>query len=253
MKEHIETIPVNDAFDAGDECPFCYLERLAEQRTIRYVAGPSASYMEPDVRGATDKKGFCTTHTKKLYDYGNALGAALMLQTHMAGLLEEFQLEKDAYLAQDPKPRGLFHKKATGGVEESYAQTLNEHVESCFICDRIQYHMDRYFSTFFYLLKEEAFRQKVSGCKGFCLKHFGQLLRLSQEQVPNSQRKWFHDTIFALEEENLLRVKGDLDWFIAKFDYRNAGADWKNAKDALSRTMQKLQGFYPADPPYKKD
>ena len=40
---------------------------------------------------------------------------------------------------------------------------------------------------------------------------------------------------------------------IAKFDYRNAAADWKNSKDAVSRSMQKLQGLHPADPPYKKD
>ena len=88
MKEQIDTIPVNDAFASGDECPFCYLERKAEQSTIRYVAGPGASYMEPDVRGATDAVGFCDTHTKKLYDYGNALGSALIFQTYYAGILE---------------------------------------------------------------------------------------------------------------------------------------------------------------------
>ena len=80
MKEHIHTIPVNDAFLSGDECPFCFLERKVEQSTIRYVAGPGASYMEPDVRAATDQVGFCTHHTKKLYDYGNTLGSALILE-----------------------------------------------------------------------------------------------------------------------------------------------------------------------------
>ena len=52
-------------------------------------------------------------------------------------------------------------------------------------------------------------------------------------------------------QQNLQRVKGDLDWFTAKFDYRNAHADWKNSKDAVQRTMQKLQGGYPADPPFR--
>jgi len=253
MKEQIESIPVNDAFDAGDECPFCYLERTAEHRTIRYVAGPGASYMEPDVRGATDKYGFCTEHMQKLFDYGNSLGEALILQTHFAGLLEEFHMEAEAFLAQDPKPGGLFHKRPAHTVEEEYSHILDEHIHSCFICDRIKYHMDRYFATFFYLLKDKEFRTKVENSKGFCLKHFGQLLHVAEEKLPNNQRQWFHDTIFTLEEKNLLRVKEDLDWFIAKYDYRNAKADWKNSRDALSRTMQKLQGFYPADPPYKKD
>ena len=43
MKEQIHTIPVNEAFEAGDECPFCFLERKAEQSAIRYVAGAGAS------------------------------------------------------------------------------------------------------------------------------------------------------------------------------------------------------------------
>ena len=54
-------------------------------------------------------------------------------------------------------------------------------------------------------------------------------------------------------QDNLARVQGDLDWFIEKFDYRNASADWKNSKDAVSRSMQKLRGGYPADPVYKMD
>lgn len=55
MKEHIYTIPVSEAFETDDECPFCALERTTERNAIRYTAGPAASYMEPDVRAATDK------------------------------------------------------------------------------------------------------------------------------------------------------------------------------------------------------
>ena len=51
--------------------------------------------------------------------------------------------------------------------------------------------------------------------------------------------------------ENMERVQEDLEWFIAKFDYRNASEPWKNSQDALPRTMQKLQGLHPSDPPYK--
>ena len=75
MREKIHTIPVNDAMLSGDECSFCYLERETEQRVLKYVLGPGASYMEPDVRGATDKEGFCGQHLKKMYDYGNSLAA----------------------------------------------------------------------------------------------------------------------------------------------------------------------------------
>ena len=81
MKEQIHTVPVNEAFDSGDECPFCWLERQAERSAIRYTLGPGASYMEPDVRAETDRAGFCGAHLQKMYDYGNALGSALIMQT----------------------------------------------------------------------------------------------------------------------------------------------------------------------------
>ena len=107
--------------------------------------------------------------------------------------------------------------------------------------------------TFFALLREPEFRAKVESSKGFCLRHFGELLASAEERLPNAQYEWFYDTVFPLMEENLVRVKEDLDWFVAKHDYRNASASWKNAKDAVARTMQKLEGGYPADPILRKD
>lgn len=250
MKEQLHTIPVNEAFDAGDECPFCHLERRCEQSTLRYVAGPGASYMEPDVRGETDRTGFCREHTKKLYDYGNALGAALMLQTHFACLLEEFDDGVKHFTV--PGKKSLFGKRRVP-EGESFGSRLVKHSEQCFICRRMDYHMDRYYHTFFVLLKEPEFREKVLSSKGFCLRHFGQMLDAAEKYLPNDRYDWFYGEIFRLEKENLIRVKEDLDWLIAKYDYRNAGADWKQSRDALQRTMQKLEGIYPADKPYQKD
>ena len=251
MKEQLHTIPVNEAFEADDECPFCAMERAAEQSAIRYVAGPCASYMEPDVRAATDKAGFCREHMKKLYDYGNTLGNALMLQTYMAGLLEEFTYEAENFTM--PPKKSLFGNKKAPAGEGAYWQRLQQRVNSCFLCDKIEYNMQRYFETFFVLTKDPEFRKKVEGTKGFCLRHFARLLEMAEAQLPNSQREWFYKTVFSLMEEHLVRVKGDLDWLVAKYDYRNAGKPWGNSQTALQRTMQKLEGVYPADPPYKKE
>jgi len=250
MKEQLHTIPVSEAFETDDECPFCALERSTEQSAIRYVAGPCASYMEPDVRAATDKAGFCREHMKKLYDYGNTLGSALMLQTYMAGLLEEFHYEKEHF--EMPPKKSLFGSKKPASDESAYWRRLQQRVQSCFLCDRIEYNMQRYFETFFVLTKDGDFRKKVEGTKGFCLRHFARLLEMAEDKLPASQREWFYPAVFSLMEENLLRVKGDLDWLVAKYDYRNAGKPWGNSQDALQRTMQKLEGLHPADPPYKK-
>lgn len=250
MKEKIYTIPVNEAFLSRDECPFCHLERVVEQRTIKYTLGPGASYMEPDVRLATDKEGFCGPHFKKMYDYGNSLGSALIMQTYFVSLFEEMSREMDDF--QIPGKRSLFGKKNDQG-ESSLVQWARQKQSSCFICNKIEYNMQRYYHTFFALTKDAEFRQRVDDTKGFCMRHFLRLMDEAADKLPNDQREWFYPTVFRLMRENMARVKGDLDWFIEKFDYRNASADWKNSRDAVSRAMQKLQGIYPADPPFKSE
>lgn len=249
MKEYIDTIPINDAFSSGDECPFCYLERLAEQKTIRYVLGPGASYMEPDVRAQTDRSGFCGHHFKMMYDYGNALGSALILQTYYAGLLEELEKEIQSFQLPPKKPL-LGHRKAQ---EEPITQWARGRQNSCFVCSRMRYHMNRYGDAFFAMLKEPEFRSRVEHSKGFCMRHFGFLMDQAGEKLPNAQREWFYPAVLGLMKENLSRVKGDIDWFVGMFDYRQAGADWKNSRDAVPRGMQKLQGLHPSDPPYKME
>lgn len=247
MKQVIDTAPVIQAYESGDECPFCYLERWAEQRAINYVAGPGASYMEPEVRAITDSEGFCGMHLKKLYDFGNALGNGLMMQTHLIDLSRQLEKELDQFTV--PAKRGVFKK----GEEASFLHYLQKRNHSCYLCRRVTGSMQRYYATFYALIKEPEFRQKVEESKGFCFRHLEGLLENAAEYLPGSQHQWFYTVIPKLFRENLARVQGDLDWFIAKYDYRNATADWKNARDAVSRSMQKLQGIYPADPPYKKD
>lgn len=249
MKEQLHTIPVNEAFTSGDECPFCYLQRQAEQRVIRYVAGPSASYMEPDMREITNEMGFCPAHLKKLYDYGNTLGNALMLQTYYARLLERLHREIEEF--EMPAPKKLFSKPKAS--EDGVWKRLQQDVDTCYICDRLESNMDRYYYTFFALLKEEEFRSRVENCKGFCMHHFAELLHKAEEKLPNAHRQWFYDTVFRLMEENMRRVKGDLDHLVEMYDYRNATADWGNSRDALQRTMQKLGGGHPADKPYRME
>lgn len=250
MKERIETIPVNEGFDAHDECPFCNMERTVEQRTIRYVLGAGASYMEPDVRSATDRAGFCRAHYKKMFDYGNPLGNALMMQTYINGLMIEFEEQEKGYTP--PEKKSLFKKKAEPR-DNSMAAWARGKRQSCYLCERMEESMGRYYSTFFTLIKDEEFRAKVENSKGFCMHHFGELLERAETELPEKQKEWFRKTVMELMKENLNRVKDDLDHFVEMFDYRSAGSDWRNSKDAVERTMQKLKGGYPADKPYRTD
>ena len=43
MKEKLYTIPLNDAINAQDECPFCFIERNVEQDLLDFVLGDRKS------------------------------------------------------------------------------------------------------------------------------------------------------------------------------------------------------------------
>ena len=206
--------------------------------------------MEPDVRGLTDRYGFCRHHSKKMYDFGNALGNALIMQTYYAGMIEQLEQQVASFRMPDKRP---LLGKPKNKEELPLLTWAKEKQSSCYICSRVDYHMGRYFDTFFEMIKDEEFRQKVEASKGCCMHHLVPLLEAAGEHLPNSQREWFYTTLLRLLQENVVRVKGDIDWFCGMFDYRQAGKDWKNSRDAVSRGMQKLRGIYPADPPYKQD
>lgn len=250
MKEQLHTIPINEAFSSDDECAFCYLERQTERRVLNYAVGPCASYMEPEVRAVTDEEGFCREHLKKMYDYGNALGNALILQTYYIGMMQELQAQMDDY--ELPEKRSFFRRKKAEPQESTLVPWLEKKLSSCFVCGQLESSMERYYATFFTQIKDEEFRSCVEKSKGFCMRHFLELMQRTEKQLPDQQRQWFRDQVFYVHWENLNRVKDDLDWLIKKYDYRYAGADWKNSRDALRRAMQKYQGGHPADPPFKE-
>ena len=215
MKEKLYTIPLNDAMNAEDECPFCFIERNVEQDIMDYVLGSCASYMESDTREATDKAGFCRMHYKKMFDYGNTLGNGWILKTHYKKLIAEM---KDQFSHFTPGKTSLMDKlKGRPADANAIASWVAE--------------------------KENS--------KGFCLHHFGDLCANADAHLGDAEKKDFYPLVFRLMEENMERVSGDVDWLIEKFDYRNKDADWKTSKDAVQRGMQKLKGGYPADPVYK--
>ena len=76
-------------------------ERELEQHAISFILG--SAYMEDDIRMETDETGFCRHHYKMMYDYGNRLGNALILSTHLKKLNAELTKEMKGFLARKVK------------------------------------------------------------------------------------------------------------------------------------------------------
>ena len=160
MKETIATIPLMNAFHADDECPFCYLEREAEQHAISFILG--SAYMEDDIRAKTDATGFCRHHFKMMYDYGNRLGNALILSTHLKKLNQELGDE----LAHFTPGKSSFIKRmkhtdvSSGNAPKTpLGAWIAAKTTDCYVCDHFHQIYGRYLDTFFDLYKKnEEFR-----------------------------------------------------------------------------------------------
>lgn len=250
MKEKLYTIPLNDAVNSGDECPFCHIERDIEQNLMDFVLGSGASYMEPNVRDLTDDAGFCREHIRKMYDYGNTLGNAWILKTHYMRVIKEMN---DVFKKYSPAKVSFKDKLSKSGeARNPVAAWTRSRDKSCYICREFDKTYDRYMDTFFGLFKEDSdFRSRVMNGKGFCLHHFGDLCEYGELHLSEKEKGEYYPKLFELMQKNMNRLYEDVDWLIEKYEYQNKDADWKNSKDAVGRGMQKLRGSYPADPPYK--
>ena len=250
MKEQLYTIPLNDAVNAGDECPFCYIERSIEQDLLDFVLGSGSSYMEADIREMTDNAGFCRQHFQKMFDYGNTLGNAWILKTHYQKVIGEM---KEQFARFKPAKTTLKDKfRKTAESSNAIGMWVRKKESSCYVCDHFKDTYERYMDTFFYLWKQDAeFCRKVKEGRGFCLHHFGDLCEAADSRLAGNEKDTFYEIMFPLMERNMQRLAEDVAWMVEKFDYRNKDADWKDSKDAIQRGMQKLKGGYPADGPYK--
>lgn len=274
MKEKIYTIPVTEAFEQDCECPLCLLQSKLEKEYTDYYLGPAL--MEPDSRIDTNKRGFCRRHFELLYNrQENRLGLALETHTHLKEKLAEIKELSKAILSEvnvknqsgsffsslSGKFGSLFGKtnpKGQIGSEDQVvikgqaslshsarlASMLTQMENSCTVCSRLEYTMDRYLDVIMYLWSKEAdFRKIFSEKKGFCLVHLKMLLAAAQKYLNTTESKKFLSLLMQQQIEHLERIEQELEWFTKKFDYRNNDAPWGNSKDALPRSIQKLKGY----------
>lgn len=230
MREQIYTIPINEAFDRAVsnepcDCPFCLLHEMLENNELELIMG--ASMMEPDVRIQTNKKGFCKHHFDRLYENGNRLGLALVLESHLA------EIEKKIF-----EGGTLFDGK--GEKEQNKLKTLDE---TCYVCDRMNDSLMKMFDNAIYLWEtEEDFREKFKNQKYFCLPHYRTLLEFARNGLSKKDFSEFFKTAREIEKKYLSELGEDISWFCKKFDYRYDNEPWYNAKDAIPRTLAFLSG-----------
>jgi len=241
MKEKIYTIPVTDAYRSVSGCPLCDLAANIENSSLDYYLG--ASLMEPDVRKTTNSTGFCGQHLTGLYSREmNRLGLGLMLHTHVINVKKDIGGNlSDAAPAKGTllKGRDRDYKKNL----ESLADRIEKRVDSCIICDKINYTMDRYIDVLLWMYFEDSgFRSLFASRNNHCLSHTASLLRGAAKYLPQNQANEFVFALAGQQNEGFDEIIKDLEWFTLKFDYRNKDKPWGNSKGAIARAILFLSG-----------
>jgi len=235
MSNHIHTIPVMDALRDPQGCAFCVMQKKLENDVIQFILGPA--YMEDDVRMETDKVGFCKKHLQSMYTQQNRLGLALMLHTHVKKLCKD-----TGNIIDGRMPIKLFGKDPAGVVPRLQAHLVKTN-QSCYVCTRANDTFDRYMDTFFYLWGKGGDDAKViEGQTSYCLPHFIELLA-TVEKLGRGRKEKCLDVLLPIWKRFVNELEGDLDWFVQKFDHRNAAEPWKNSKDVLPRAMGFIGGY----------
>ena len=259
MRYHIDTIPVWDAMKLDGECLMCALERKTELGEAERYLG--ASVMEPDVRVKVNEKGFCRHHHNMLYGMSNRLGHALMLESHTIETREKLakickKLDGAAGSLKGIGLAGRLSGKSKGAesIVREQAAELGEMACGCLMCETIEENMQRYLHTFFHLYQHDTdFRNRFSSGKGLCLPHMARMLEAAAGELPPKELGEFISVVTRAETENMDRIQEDISWFIKKFDYRYEKEDWKNSKDAVERTVNKLRGWCVGKEPNPED
>lgn len=230
MKENIYTIPLNDAFSTDCECPICEFIKKEEASRVEYALG--ASMMEPDERILSNELGYCQRHTQQMFNFGNKLSHALVLETRLKYLTDSLV---------------KYRKKAVVPVKTllgTQKKTVLNDSKTCVVCTRLEKILGDFISNLFYLYKkDDEFKAKFLSSKGFCVPHFEYIANKAYENFKGQALAEFMNELCDLQQKNLERVIEDVEWFTKKFDYRYRDEDWKNSKDAVIRGCQKISGY----------
>ena len=221
MNYHIGNMLIYQEFENACECPLCRIRGILEKRLAEQYLNESV--MEDFQRRLVNERGFCAHHMQMMHARQNKLSLALQNTTRLTALKAKMEITADIKIAQ------------------KMADTFLHCGDTCVICDAVETNMIRYYKTVAETFcAEPRFKEVLLRTKGFCLPHFGALLKYAS--FAYGKKKDYLYTLTKLQKEQTESLLTDLQWFAAKHDYRNQDKPWNGAEKALERSMIRLHG-----------
>ena len=221
MNYHIDTGLIYEKFGTDCECPLCAIEKTAQEQFLHEFLNDAV--MEDDTRIKVGKKGFCDKHFDLLFKRRNKLSVALQINTRAEKIAPLFSAVKSA------------------GAAKKRAREINDALSSCVICDFLNESMTKYYITIAQMFaKERDFYKLLFSCKGFCFKHYAELLKYSSHA--GFFTKEYLSVLSSAMDKNFKRIQTELKTFCDSHDYRNAYKPLGDAENALPHARIKFYG-----------
>lgn len=221
MAYHIDTGLIKEKFKVDCECPLCEIKKIVEEQFLYEFLNDAV--MEDNTRIKVGKKGFCAKHFDMLFARQNKLSVALQIGTRVDNVAPLISPTKNVRAA----------------IKQ--AEALDKTATTCVICDLVEESMVKYYKTIAQMFeREKNFYKTLISSKGFCLKHYAELLRYSR--YAGFISKEYVNILGSTQKRNMERLQGELKKFCDKHDYRNALEPLGSAETALPRMREKLYG-----------
>ncbi len=224
MQYHIDTGLIYEKFKENGECPLCEIEKKAQEQFVHEFLNDAV--MEDDSRISVAKHGFCEKHFDALFSGKNKLSVALQVLSRCDAIEDLVAPVKSA------------------GKAKTRAAEILKAKDDCVICDLLNKSMEKYYKTIAQMfVKEREFFKLLYSSKGFCMKHYAELLRFSSHAFP--MQKEYLKTLSEVQKKNFDKIKTDLKAFCDSHDYRNAYKPLGESETALPRIRTRLYGKKP--------
>ena len=221
MSYHIDTGLVKDKIKESSECPLCAVQKIVEEQFLHEFLNDAV--MEDNTRIKVGKYGFCEKHFDMLFARPNKLSVALQVRTRLDNM------------------QGLLSPAKSANGAKKLAQNIEKSVQTCVLCDYVQNSMVKYYKTIAQMyLKEKEFYKLLLSSKGFCMKHYAELLRYSS--YAGFASKNYLNILATVQQRAMETLQQELKTFCDKHDYRNALEPLGSAENALPNTRVRLYG-----------
>lgn len=174
-------------------------------------------------------RGFCNEHGSQILEHkGSSLSIAILYQAIISDLLKTVDKSSG-----EPATQPMFARLMKAGADNPLAAQLGPS-RSCMACDTLVEAEERYVSALGEHIGDDVLRGKLERSEGLCLSHFRQVLR----RVANPAH---YQSLLAIQRAIWVRLKAELDEFIAKNDYQRTDPMGVEG-DSWSRAARRIAG-----------